>query len=237
MKKENIEKWFGSLKKDENTGNYTDEFIPGKKLKRENAKEFFFDFDCSIVNFIERIDIYQDWKNLNISDEKIIEWTSAFYSKDILKYDEMNFKKKLYYCERLGGLLEHFNKPLIIDITNKFINLLEYKEIEKINNAQKRGIAKSIISYLSTKVISKDKFFGYLPNLIRVNEIDLATNLINIYINFLLKSNRAFNESGFVKIDYYYDVLMKFNVNYNLKYDSIIERIKSEMPCDNSTDR
>jgi hypothetical protein len=237
MKKENIEKWFGSLKVDENTGNYTDEFIPGKKLTLDNAKEFYFDFDCSIVNFIERTDIYQDWKNLNISIEKVTEWTTAFYSKDILKYDGMNFKNKLFYCEKLGGLLECFNKPLIIDITKKFIDLFSYKDIEEIYDIGKRRIAQSIITYLKDfitngEVISKDRFTGYLPQLVNINEIDLANHLINILIKFLSESPEAFYGNGLGSLAYYYDILMKFNDTFNLKYNSIIESLKPEIPYD-----
>ena len=190
MKKENIEKWLGSLKLDENTGNYTDEFIPGKKLTQENAKEFYFDFDCSIVNFIGRMDIYQDWKNLNINDEILTEWTTAFYRKDILKYDELNFNNKLFYCEKLGGLLQYFNTSLIIDITKKYIELFSYKDIGKIYDVGKRRIAQSIITYLKDyntngEVISKDRFTGYLQQLVKINELDLANYMLTILINFL----------------------------------------------------
>lgn len=241
MKKENIEKWFRSLKVDENTGNYyTDEFIPGKKLTQENAKEFFVDFDCNELNFI-RDDIYQDWKNLNISDEKITEWTSAFYRKDIFKYDEMNFKNKMFYCERLGGLLKYFNNQLIIDITKKFIDLFSYNDLEKIYDIGKRRIAQSIITYIkdfnsNSDVISKDRFTGYLPQLIRINEIDLANHMINILIKFLSESPEAFYGNGLGSLAYYYDILMKFNDAFNLKYDSMIESIKTDIPYDETTD-
>jgi|GEM_PF-4609610 hypothetical protein len=231
MKKENIEKWLGSLKLDEKTGNYTDEFIPGKKLTQENAKEFYFDFDCSIVNFIGRMDIYQDWKNLNINDEIITEWTTAFYRKDILKYDELNFNNKLFYCEKLGGLLQYFNTSLIIDITKKYIELFSYKDIGKIYDVGKRRIAQSIITYLKDyntngEVISKDRFTGYLQQLVKINELDLANYMLTILINFLLESPEAFYGNGLGSLAYYYDILIKFNDTFNLNYNSIIEIIK-----------
>jgi hypothetical protein len=231
MKKENIEKWLGSLKLDEKTGNYTDEFIPGKKLTQENAKEFYFDFDCSIVNFIGRMDIYQDWKNLNINDEIITEWTTAFYRKDILKYDELNFNNKLFYCEKLGGLLQYFNTSLIIDITKKYIELFSYKDIGKIYDVGKRRLAQSIITYLKDyntngEVISKDRFTGYLQQLVKINELDLANYMLTILINFLLESPEAFYGNGLGSLAYYYDILIKFNDTFNLNYNSIIEIIK-----------
>lgn len=225
MKKEDIDKWF---------------IKPKKELTLENAKEFFFDFDCNEVNFI-RDDIYQNWKKLNITHEKITEWTTAFYSKDILKYDEMNFKNKLFYCEKLGGILEYFNKSLIIDITKKFIDLFSYKDIEKIYDIGKRRITQSIITYLkdfntNSEVISKDRFTGYLPQLVNINEIDLANHLINILIKFLSESSESFYGNGLGSLAYYYDVLIKFNDTFNLKYDSIIERIKPDIPYDETTD-
>lgn len=231
MKKENIEKWLGSLKLDEKTGNYTDEFIPGKKLTQENAKEFYFDFDCSIVNFIGRMDIYQDWKNLNINDEIITEWTTAFYRKDILKYDELNFNNKLFYCEKLGGLLQYFNTSLIIDITKKYIELFSYKDIGKLYDVGKRRIAQSIITYLKDyntngEVISKNRFTGYLQQLVKINELDLANYMLTILINFLLESPEAFYGNGLGSLAYYYDILIKFNDTFNLNYNSIIEIIK-----------
>ena len=225
MKKEDIDKWF---------------IQPKKELTLENAKEFFFDFDCNEVNFI-RDDIYQNWKKLNITHEKITEWTTAFYRKDILKYDEMNFKNKVFYCERLGGLLKYFNKQLIIDITKKFIDLFSYNDIEKTYDIGKRRIAQSIITYLkdfntNSDVISKDRFTGYLPQLVIINEIDLAYHLINILTKFLSESPEAFYGNGLGSLAYYYDILMKFNDTFNLKYDSIIESIKPDIPYDETTD-
>lgn len=225
MKKENIDKWFKH---------------PKKELTQENAKEFFFDFDCNEVNFI-RDDIYQNWKNLNISDDRLTEWTTAFYRKDLFKYDEMNFKNKMFYCERLGGVLKYFNKQLIIDITKKFIDLFSYNDIQKIYDIGKRRIAQSIITYFknfntTSDVVSKDRFTGYLPQLIRINEIDLANHLINILIKFLSESPEAFYGNGLGSLAYYYDILMKFNDTFNLNYDLMIDQIKTDIPYDETTD-
>lgn len=203
---------------------------PKKELTLENAKEFFFDFECNPNNFV-RDSIYQDWIKLNIPQEILISWTTEYYRNDLFRYSDMDLSNKLAYCKKISGILDQLEKPLIISVSNKYISLFNNKEIEKFNKIKKRRIAQTMLQYLNSDIIhkkntSKEIFTGYIPKLLEINETDLASRMIDVFINFLLQSTEAFYGNDIYSLVYYYEVLMKVNHKYNLKFDSVIDRIK-----------
>lgn len=225
MKKVDIIKWYTN---------------PKKELTLENAKEFFFDFECNPNNFA-RDSIYQDWEKLNIPQEILISWTTEYYNRDLFKYNDMDLSNKLSYCEKISGILDQLEKPLIISISNKYISLFSNKKIEKLNNIRKRRIAQAMLQYWNGGITyknntSKEIFTGYIPKLVEINEIDLASNMINVFIDFLLQSPEAFNGNDIFSLAYYYDILMIINNKYNLKFALLIDQIKPEIPYDELID-
>ena len=89
-----------------------------------------------------------------------------------------------------------------------------------------------MIQYLNSGIIhykntSKEIFLGYIPKLLEMNEIDIASRMIHVFINFLLQSPEAFYGNDISSLAYYYEILMKVNHKYNLKMDSVIDRIKA----------
>jgi hypothetical protein len=215
MKKVNINKWYTH---------------PKKELTLENAKEFFFDFECNPNNYV-RDSIYQDWIKLNIPQEMLVSWATEYYRNDLLTYSELDFSNKLSYCNKISGILDYLEKSLIISVSNKYISLFSNQEIEKFNKIKKRRIAQTMLQYLNSGIIhkkntSKEIFTGYIPKLLEMNEIDLASRMIHVFINFLLQSPQAFYGNDIYSLAYYYEILMKVNHRYNLEFDSIIDRIK-----------
>jgi uncharacterized protein Smg (DUF494 family) len=204
---------------------------PNKELTLENAKEFFFDFECN-PNIFVRDGIYQDWIELNIPQEILISWTTEYYRNDLSRYSDMDLSNKLSYCKKISGILDQFEKPIIIRVSNKYIRLFSNKEIEKLNKIKKRRIAQTMLQYFNSGIIykkntSKEIFTGYIPKLLEINEFDLASRMIHVFVNFLLQSPEAFYGNDISSLTYYYEILMKVNHKYNLKLDSVIDRLKA----------
>jgi len=204
---------------------------PNKELTLENAKEFFFDFECNPNNYV-RDSIYQDWIKLNIPQEILVSWTTEYYRNDLLRYSDMDLSNKLSYCNKISGILDQLEKPLILSVSNKYIGLFSNQEIEKFDKIKKRRIAQTMLQYLSSGIIhkkntSKEIFMGYIPKLLEMNEIDLASRMIHVFVNFLLQSPEAFYVNDISSLAYYYEILMKVNHKYKLKLDSVIDRLKA----------
>ncbi len=154
MKKENIDKWFRRVKLDENNQIlYTIEFIEAEKVTQENAIEFFFSFECN-PNYIAKENLNDVWWQLNITQEMIVLWTSEYYEKDILNYESMNISEKVTYMNKLYGVLNQLKTSFIIDITKKYLKLLEHPDLSHYNEIRKRSIADTFITYFKGGSVS-----------------------------------------------------------------------------------
>ena len=208
---------------------------PKNEITQSNAKEFFFDFECNPNNFA-RDSIYKDWIKLNIPREIIVSWTNEYYEKDIYKYDTMEFANKLSYCKKITGILDQLEKPLVINIAHKYLRLYKSTEIDEIYVIGKRRIAQSMIQFVKgsnsfgNNTITKEKFTGFIPKLLEINEMDLAKNMISAFIVFLKNAPESFYSKGIFSLTFYYDVLMKLNDIFKLNFELIIDQIKPDIP-------
>lgn len=103
-----------------------------EKLTLENAKDFFFHFECNF-NFMEYL--VNDFQALNIPKETIVLWTTEYYEKDISVYDSLIFLKKITYMSRLSLLCNQFTDKFLFKVVRMLIELLENSEIYRLYQA------------------------------------------------------------------------------------------------------
>ncbi len=188
-----------------------------KELTLDNAKEFFFDFSC----IYEGMDggMKKFWE-LNIPQERIIEWTMEYYEKDILKYEEKDLIEKMFYLAKLTGAKDQFTKPFFLKLCKMFYELLEDEKLYEVFHNKFRIVDAMFFYYKPV-----DKFLGIIPKLRELNE----ELLLYKYVEKLVEIVKRFDEfeiEGFRGRIHYYNSLMLFNETYNLNLKKSIKKLK-----------
>ncbi len=173
-------------------------------LNLEEFEKVYKFFDCRLYKMeVEYPSVYDDIKNLNVSDSTFKKWNEEYVLKDIDSFDKENI-------DSIHGIKRDVFIPVDYSITKKlFLNFKEILDIDSISTIDKLECLLDI--HFSLYPGHQAPFSGFMGLAVYNNDFELLNEMREIYIHLLMESK------GEDCIDSY-KIFIIFSLAYDLDY-------------------
>lgn len=188
-------------------------------ITKENAKEFFFDVDCSYKQMEMK---YADFISLNIPEETLVSWRTEYFQNKYDNYNQINTDEVFIIIDKVALDFYDSLEPLVV-IKNyeTYLNIIKTDWITNRN-------PNYWINPLFHAYIPKPYFGGFISSFYIFEEYDKMIEAIDLLIELTIKYKEELDVTTY-NTKHIYKGLLAFNKEYNLKLDSKLESFRKKL--------
>ena len=173
-------------------------------LNLEEFEKAYKFFGCRLYKMeVEYPSVYDDMKNLNVSDSNLKKWNEEYVLKDIESFDKENL-------DSVHTIKRDVFIPVDYSITKKlFLNFKEILDIDSISTIDKLECLLDI--HFSLYPGQQAPFTGFMGLAVYNNDLELLNEMREMYINLLMESKPKDGIDS-------YKIFIIFSLAYELDY-------------------